>query len=670
MSLVALASQQTEASIQMAQAAVLVAPQMGPAWIALGQALKAAGRFEEAQNTYAQAIKLDGMNPLARVALGELDIAAGHPEKAVREFELALQRDPALIPAIVGLGHALGCMERFSEALDRYEAALSLRPGVPELEFAAAFALARLGRAKEAEFRYRRSLSSRPDFAAAWLNLGCLLREQGRDLYAEAALRRAVELRPDLVAGWIDLALLARDCSRIGEAEAHLRRAFALSPDSIEVLTAWCQFRAADCDPAGAWQWLRWALVRDPDHAEALNMHGILLHTEKRFAEAVRVFARAEAAGSRQAASNRGNSLLDLGRTHDALRAHQAAVDRDPVSAGARYNLALTQLRLGDWPAGWKAYEARWQFREVHRTPRDFSQPRWRGELLHGRRLLLHAEQGLGDTIQFCRYATQVAARGGFPVLQVQKPVARLLQSLPVVRAGGAQIAILGEAAPAFDIECPLMSLPAVFGTMIETVPWAGAYLGAKPGEIEEKRRQLPILHDHAVPSRVGLAWAGNPHYKADPQRSVMLTTLLPLLRAAQCNWISLQKGEPSQQIADLPGDIRIFDGSSADRDLADTAALIASLDLVITTDTSIAHLAGAMARPVWIMLPHLSDWRWMQDVETTPWYPTARLFRQDAPGDWQGVQHSVIAALRCFQSARPQPRRHPQPAGPHAHAA
>ena len=482
------------------------------------------------------------------------------------------------------------------------------------------------------------------------MNLGCLLREQGRDLYAEAALQRAVDLRPDLVSGWLNLALLERERNHSRQAEAHLLKAFELNPDQVETLVAWCQFRVAERDLAGAWGWLRWALLRDSGNDEAVNMHGILLHTEGRFVEAVEAFERAEALGSRHAASNRGNSLLELGRADDALRAHQSAVERDPEGAGARYNLSLTQLRLGDWKRGWLAYEARWSFREVHRRPRSFDRPRWGGEALDGRRVLLHAEQGLGDTIQFCRYATLVAARGGVPVLQVQAPVERLLRSLAVVRSGLAEVSILGGALPSFDCECPLMSLPAVFGTTVDTVPWAGAYLGADGADMAAIRvRQQALRSKDEGSLRVGVAWAGNPRYKADRQRSMKLETLLPLLRTPGIRWISLQKGEAAEQLAALRDEVRVEDGSSRDRDLADTAALMASLDLVITTDTCIAHLAGAMGKPVWILLPHLADWRWMQEVETTPWYPTARLFRQAKRGDWGDVLFRARARLHSM---------------------
>ncbi len=656
-SLVALASRQSEAAVNMATAAVSAAAAgsslQGSAWIALGQALNAQGRSTEADVAYQQAIRLDGMNVLAHVGLGELRIAEGHGEQAAREFGLALQRQPSLVAANLGLGNALALQDRNVEALKSYEQALSLKPRLPEAEYAAGFALARMGRHQEAETRYRRALTMRPDFAAAWVSLGSLLRDRGQDRWASAALNRAIQLRPDLIAGWINLAILDRDRRRPEQAEEHLRKAFALNPAQVETLIAWCQFRAAQKDLPGAWSWLRWALLRDPANAEAVSMHGILLHSEGRFADAVAVFHRAELLGSRSAASNRGNSLLDLGRMPEALRAHEQAVEADPTHPGARYNLALTRLRLGEWQSGWQDYEARWKFREAHPSPRQFAVPRWHGEPLLGRRILIHAEQGLGDTIQFSRYATLVAACGGKAILQVQQPVERLMHSLA---PGIVEVARLGADSPgphsSFDLECPLLSLPAVFGTTVDTVPWPGAYLTADPADTLVKRL-FPATHSTF---RVGLAWAGNPRYKADRQRSTTLSTFLPLLRSAACTWVSLQKGDPARQIRTLPAGVSVLDASSDDRDLAETAALVASLDLVITTDTCIAHLAGAMGKPVWILLPHLADWRWMEQIESTPWYPIARLFRQSRPGDWAALIERVAAELSNLKP----PSRHP----------
>jgi Tfp pilus assembly protein PilF len=547
-------------------------------------------------------------------------------------------------------------MGRDEEALECYEQALALRPRLPEGEFAAGFVLARVGKADEAATRYRRAIALCPDFAAAWLNLGNLLREQGRELQAEAALQRAAELKPDLISAWLSLALLEREQRRPDRARAYLHKALDLDRANAETLVAWCQFSIAQGDDEAAQDWLRKALAANPRHAEAVNMRGILLHNGRRFEIAIAAFAEAEALGSPAAASNRGNSLLELGRDAEALHTHEAAAERDPHSAGTRYNLALTRLRLGDWERGWQDYEARWRFREVHRSPRRFNVPRWRGEPVEpiqlGRpaRILLHAEQGLGDTIQFCRYADLVAACGAGIILQVQQPVERLVRSLEAVKSGQAEVARLDQAVAGFDFECPLMSLPAVFHTTVDTVPWRGPYLGADPELVQRKLAEFP---NTIAGPRIGIAWAGNPRYRADGQRSTHLESLVPLIELDQVNWISLQKGEASAQLDSLPAGFRILDGSSGDADLAETAALISTLDLVVTTDTSIAHLAGAMAKPVWILLPHLADWRWMQRVESSPWYPTARLFRQTSAGDWSELIARVLRVLRERSSSQ-----------------
>ena len=656
MSLVALASHQVQAAVAMASMAVQSAPAWGAAWVALGQALKSSAQMANAEDAYLHAIRLKGTDELAHLGLGELRLAQARPVEAIAEFERGLRTKPALVAAHLGLGNALALLERTDQAFACYQRALSLRPHLPEAAFALGILLAKMGRRSEAVQHYRRALAWRPDFAAAWMNLGSLLREDGREVYAEAALQRAVELRPDLVSGWVNLAVLERERHRPAKVAEYLRRAFALNPDQPEMHIAWCQFRAAEKDLPGAWGWLRWAIARDPDAPETSNMQGILLHKEGRFAEAVHAFERAEALGHRAAASNRGNALLDLGRMPEALHAHQAAVDRDPEHPGARYNLALTQLRLGEWEHGWSNYESRWRFREVHRSPRAFTQPRWRGEPLDGQRILLHAEQGLGDTLQFCRYATLVAARGGSVVLKVQPAAERLLQSLPVVRAGLAKTATLVSHTPDFDVECPLMSLPAVFETAVDTVPWQGAYLGADSELAAARRRQFPDLqlrNDRSL--RVGIAWAGNPRYKADAQRSLALAALIPLLRTPGVHWFSLQKGPAAGQLSTLPPDISVYDASSHDEDLAETAALLSHLDLVITTDTCIAHLAGAMAKKVWVLLPHLSDWRWMQSLETSPWYPTARLIRQSCPDAWPAViNFATLLLMQQIQGLMP----------------
>ncbi|MDE3201942.1 MAG: tetratricopeptide repeat protein [Acidobacteriota bacterium] len=645
--LVALASGQVNAAIRVAEAAVAIAPEYCVTWVALGQANKAAGRIEEAEYAYLSALKLDGMDPLARTGLGELKTATGRAEAALEEFEFALRKRPAMIAALIGRGHALASLGRDEEALTWYKAALEQDAQSAEGEFGAGFVLARMGRLGEAGRCYCRAVTLRPDFAAAWMNLGCVLRELPTiaDAHAEFALTRAVELRPDMITGWLNRALLRREQDRLAEAEADLNKALGVDPTHVETLVAWSQLALARGDIKSARHWARQACVYGPHHAEAANMEGILLHNEQRFEEAAEAFARAEQLGSKVAASNRGNCLMDMGCPDLAVAAHEAALAADPRNAGSEYNLALAQLRTGEWERGWKNYEARWRFREVHRAPMLFGVPRWRGEMLDGYTILLHAEQGLGDAIQFSRYAVLVAARGGQVILQVHQAVERLMRSLAVVRTGQAVVAPLGKEPPAFNVECPLMSLPAVFGTLPDEVPWAGPYLAAEEALAAKILKKYP--HRGEQP-RIGIAWAGNPKYKGDAQRSTRLESLVPLLSGLDAEWFSLQKGEATAQLKGLPKDIAVHDACSRDKGLADTAAVIAMLDLVITTDTCIAYLAGAMGKPVWILLPYRADWRWMLETEETPWYPTARLLRQSRPGDWAGLIERMQDELKA----------------------
>jgi len=320
------------------------------------------------------------------------------------------------------------------------------------------------------------------------------------------------------------------------------------------------------------------------------------------------------------------------------IRHYERAVELDPTSAGGHYNLGLARLRQGRFAEGWREHEWRWDFRELRLRRRRFTPPQWRGEALHGETILLHAEQGLGDTLQFVRYAPLVAERGGRVVLEAQAPLARLLRNLP----GISQTIAFGEPLPEFALHCPLMSLPLVFGTSLETIPGQSAYLHADEAEAKAARRRWP-----GEGLRVGIAWAGNPQQRSDDQRSMPLRALLPLAAVKGISWFSLQKGPAVEQMRGLGAQFPLVDASSASRDLAETAALMATLDLAISVDTSIAHLAGAMGIRLWLVLPRLADWRWMDEREDSPWYPTARLFRQQISGDWRAPVARMLDELQ-----------------------
>lgn len=648
LSLIALSSRQFDAAILTARAATEAAPQLIPAWVALGHALRANGNLDEAEASLTHALSIDGTDSLALVALGEFNCAAGDAERAIALIRLAVNKSPEKPDVHLALGHAFACAGRFADALSAYQKTLDLAPNHAEASFAAGYALMRLYRPDEAERAYRRALFLNPNFAAAWLNLGQHLSEQGRIAEAEAALRRSVELMPTLTTGWVNLANLVKDCGSPALANEFLHRAMQIDPARVETLVALTLHAHEAGNRPAASQWLNKALEAAPQNADVLNTHGILLHAAGRHEEALTVLAEAESHGSFSAISNCGNVLLDMGRTAEALATHRRAVERDPHHPGARYNLALTELRSGHWLSGWLNYGARWHFREVNRITPHCNAPRWDGDWLEGRSILLHAEQGLGDSIEFCRYAPLVAARNAQVTLEVQRPVARLIRSLAAAHSGAIHVIPRGEPRPPFDVECPLLSLPACFLTTTDTAPWFGPYLAAEPDASERRAAELRShFGTDEKHLRIGLAWAGNPNYKADAARSMPLANYCPLLRALpEAQFISLQKGEAANQLASLPHNLHIYDGSRHDEDFADTAALAANLDLILTTDTAVAHLAGAMGLPVWLLLAHHADWRWMENRPDSPWYPTMRLFRQSKAGDWAGLLHRVTPLI------------------------
>jgi hypothetical protein len=328
-------------------------------------------------------------------------------------------------------------------------------------------------------------------------------------------------------------------------------------------------------------------------------------------------------------------SLQSSGRLDESMTFSERTIAIDPAHWRARNSLSLLALLRGDYERGWNEYEYRWNLPE-HKKP-HYRQPQWTGEDLHGATILLQCERAWGDTIQCLRYVPMVAARGGKIVLRLDRALQRLAASVStrvIVSPSNVRL-------PDFDVWCPLFSLPRIFGTRVESIPAEVPYLGVRPGLIERWRERLTNLPG----LRVGLAWAGNPLHVNDFRRSIGLDRLKPLWDMGGASFISLQVGPRAADIALLPPG-KITDVSAELTDFAETAGAIMSLDLVITVDTAIAHLAGALGKPVWVMLPFSPDWRWLLHRNDSPWYPTTRLYRQPAPGDWSDVIASVAADL------------------------
>ncbi len=364
---------------------------------------------------------------------------------------------------------------------------------------------------------------------------------------------------------------------------------------------------------------------------------GALLHGFDRSEEAAESYRQVLASHPDHVAShcNLGVSLMARNDIAGAAECYRHAIAVIPDHAEAHWNLSLAQLVAGDFANGWPGYE--WRLRTRRHVPRDFAEPVWGGGPLAGKTILLHREQGFGDTIQFIRYAPLVAGRGGRVVLEVQPQLARLAAGV----AGVAEVVVAGTKLPPFDLHCSLLSLPDRFATDLATIPADIPYLTPDPAAVERWRLKL----GDGSGLKVGIAWAGNPSHKNDRNRSVAIERLLPLLEVPGIRWFSLQVGEHAGDLARLPIGM-VADLSGELGDFSDTAAVIANLDLVIAVDTAIVHLAGALGRPVWAMMTFAPDWRWLLDREDSPWYPSLRLFRQATLGDWDSVLVRMRQAL------------------------
>jgi len=384
-------------------------------------------------------------------------------------------------------------------------------------------------------------------------------------------------------------------------------------------------------------------LAGDADHIDALGNRGNALLKLNRPLEALASYDTALKVAPRHARllTNRAHALRRLDRPHEALMSASSALAADPNFAEARFEESLARLTLGDFSTGWRAYESRWATGAFAAQRRNFRQPLWLGDRpVSGQTVLLHAEQGFGDSLQFIRYAPHVAALGAKVTVEVQPELVRL-----VSRTNGIDTVVgRGSKLPRFDLHCPLLSLPLACGTEITTIPADVPYIAPDPADVAAWRARLP---PHRL--RVGLAWAGCTSHKNDLNRSVQLATLARLLDLPDILMVSLQHDLNAEDAAILRASPHVFHAAERFRDFADTAALISLLDLVISVDTAVAHVAGALGKPLWLLLPVAADFRWLRERHDTPWYPTARLFRQQQFADWSSVIDRVRLSLQSF---------------------
>lgn len=554
------------------------------------------GRSDDAIGHIGSAIMRNGRDPVFHHNLGNILRGQGRLAEAATCYERALALAPGSVETLYSLGNTCQDLGQLARAIAYFERALRLRPDAVELHNNLGTALQDLGHTEEAIACYRNALARRPDVVDTLDNLAGALRAQGQLDDARRHYERALALRPNRVESHIGLGVVLRDQGRLEDAVARYEQALTVAPDHPETRHNLGVALADLGRLEDAIAHYETALARQPNRAETHNNLGIALQRHRRYAEALACYDRAL-----------------------ALR---------PDYAEAHFNRACALLLKGELEEGWQEYE--WRF-AVARYDRNFARPLWPGEALTGQTILIHAEQGFGDTLQFLRYVPAVAERGGRVVLELPGALVRLARSV----AGASQVLAAGEPLPEFDCHCALLSLPRVFKTNLATIPSTVPYLSAPA----EAGRAWADRIAAAPRLRVGLVWAGTTIGALD------LHLLQPFWEVAGISWFSLQVGAHSDSLASMDG-IEIADLSPWLADFADTAAALARLDLVITVDTAVAHLAGALARPTWIMLPYAPDWRWLLERQDSPWYPTVRLFRQERAGDWRGVVREIAAAL------------------------
>ena len=571
---------------------------------------------------------------------GLVEYQQGRNAEALRLIGKALQTRPDSASALANYGMVLGALERHEEALASFDRVLANGADDAILHCNRGNALKNLGRDNEALASYERALSLDPGLIEAYWNSGNAFVALNRYDEAIASYDIALLLAPQSTAIRVKRASTAMQLDRLDEALRTAASALAGDPHDIAALNIRGRILARLHRYEEAIESYDAALQAAPEDAETLSNRGAALAELGRFDDA---FASYQAALRIDpefvpAYLKQGNTCVTLNRMSEALANYEAALARDPQHADAQFNEALARLCVGDFRTGWAKYERRWRHPKFAARRVSFPRPIWRGETaIAGKTILLCAEQGMGDAIQFARYAPMVAALGAKVLLGVYRPLVGLLASVPGVSAVIAD----GETLPDFDLYCMLLSLPLAFRTELATIPSQVPYIRPDQALIEEWRPRVP----NNGRLRVGVCWAGSTAHVADRRRSIPLDQFATLLAVPGIDFVSLQKDVDVPQAVVLRN-LGVTQLGDDFRDFADTAAVVALLDLVITVDTSVAHLAGAMGKAVGMLVAFSPDWRWMLDRTDTPWYPTMRLFRQSAIGDWRGPLARLRAEL------------------------
>jgi tetratricopeptide (TPR) repeat protein len=626
------------------------------------------------------ALAIEPNDPQTLDILGDALTAESDLDAAIDIYCRAIRLAPHNAKLHSKLGVALNGSARHDAAIAAYREAIILDPQVAQTYFNLGVALTDAGRREDAIEVYQQAIARRPNDAAAYVNIGGLYRESGQIERAIEAFRAAVRADRRHVIARFQLAACLHDAGEHGPARDIMREVIAEQHDLPEAHLVLGNILLALGRPAEAKEAFAAEIALDPKCVQAHNNLGAALHDLGRLDEAaamhrhtlaldpghvqahinlgVALEKQGDLAGARAAyvqalalqpsntlshataLSNLGIVLEQEGQHEAALAMHERAAAVAPNSAKVRFNLAVNLLRTNDLAAGWDEYEWRWKGGVPTLKMPDIPRPMWNGTPLNGRTLLVHAEQGLGDTLQFARYLDPLMRMGGHVMLVAPGALTRVLRSIK-----GVTLRDSGENLPPFDVHIPLMSVARVLATRLDTIPAKVPYVAVDPTAVAAWRRR--IGDDGAL--KVGLVWSGNPDHKYDHQRSIPAATILPALMMPGVKLFALQKDvRPADQATLASLGEGITDLGTEFGDFSDTAAAVCALDLVISVDTSVVHLAGALARPTWTLLPFMPDWRWLLGRQDSPWYPTMRLFRQSQRNNWDDVLEQVRTALHC----------------------
>ncbi|HEY8748007.1 MAG TPA: tetratricopeptide repeat protein [Tepidisphaeraceae bacterium] len=605
------------------------------------------GELTEAASLYAKLLTDSPAYLGAIEGLAQIRFQTGDARGASELLRRAVAIEPGSWAFHANLGGALAAQGLFDEAIGELQHALGLKRDSPDIRMNLARMLSRAGGAqvsagnvKGGIENFRQAIVLQPGFVEPYIELANTLMTERRFAEAVEPYRRAIELSPNSPEAFNNLGVALQEAARLDEAVDACLQAIALCPNYPEAWYNLGRMRQDQGLDEPTEKAFRETIALRPQFAEAHNNLAMTLGAQGRFDEAIASYRHAIEirADYKDPWINLGVALKDSGRLGEAISHYRQVLAKWPELPEAWWNMGTTLLLAGDFERGWPAMESRRRIATLG-CDRQFSEPQWRGEPLEGKTVLLHAEQGFGDAIQFIRYAPLVRDRGGRIIVQCHPELVRLFNG----QAGVDHVVGDIQPLPRFDLHCPLLSLPHVFGTTLANIPASVPYLNPDPPLVD---RWAGTLEKLPGTLRVGIAWAGNPKHVNDRRRSISPAELGPLGAINGVRYFSLVKRTGLQE-STMPLPISCVDLTTALSDFSDTAAMIGNLDLVISVDTAVGHLAGAMGKRVWLLLPYAPDWRWMLGRDDSPWYPTMRLFRQRAWGDWGSVIHHVVAALK-----------------------